>query len=244
MRSSCETATGTDAAKWFPEAVQSLAQVKAGPCVVDGEVCVLDELGRSDFDQLQERARRRRRRRYPRCRDVDYCVFDLLVNRGVDITQQPLLQRKAAMAAGSGGIARSRSSRHRSRATSSSSSGSTEATAAAAGAHRRDPEGGRQVFHGPIMAKTLYACTVPKCEDPTMPEPPIEDEIAEMARRAGELAAGEPLRQTLLVFADLVSGRCARIGDAYGDWDRNAGDHIRAVMHAIPGLLPKPRPDS
>jgi hypothetical protein len=81
-----------------------------------------------------------------------------------------------------------------------------------------------------------------------MPEPPIENEIAEMARRVGELAAGEPLRPTLLAFADLVSGRCAQIGaqigDLYGDWDCNAGDHIRAVMHGIPGLLPKPRDDA
>ncbi|MET3915170.1 hypothetical protein ABID97_001952 [Variovorax sp. OAS795] len=78
-----------------------------------------------------------------------------------------------------------------------------------------------------------------------MPEPPIEEEIAQMARRAGELADGEALRPTLLDFADLVSGRCARTGDLYGDWDRNAGDHIRAVMHGIPGLLPKaPKNDS
>ena len=74
-----------------------------------------------------------------------------------------------------------------------------------------------------------------------MPEPPIEEELAEMARRAGELAAGEPLRPTLLLFADMVSGRCALIGDQYGDWDRNAGDHIRAVMHGFPGLMPKPQ---
>lgn len=57
---------------------------------------MLDELGRSDFNQLQDRARRRRR--YPGCADVVYCVFDLLVHHGVDITQQPLLKRKAALA--------------------------------------------------------------------------------------------------------------------------------------------------
>ena len=90
------TRNGTDATKWFPEIAQSLAKVKAGQCVVDGEACVLDELGRSDFNQLQDRARRRRR--YPGCADVVYCVFDLLVHCGVDITQQPLLKRKAALA--------------------------------------------------------------------------------------------------------------------------------------------------
>jgi hypothetical protein len=66
----------------------------------------------------------------------------------------------------------------------------------------------------------------------------IEDELLEMARRAGEIGAGEPMRASLREFADHVAGRCARIGDLYGDWDRNAGDHIRAVIHEIPTLLP------
>jgi hypothetical protein len=69
-----------------------------------------------------------------------------------------------------------------------------------------------------------------------VPSADAEDEIAEMARQAGELASGEPLRPTLLAFAELVVARCARIGDHYGDWDRNAGDHIRAVMHVVPDL--------
>lgn len=66
----------------------------------------------------------------------------------------------------------------------------------------------------------------------------IEDELLEMARRVGELGPGEPMRPSLREFADCVAGRCARIGDLYGDWDRNAGDHIRAVMHEMPELLP------
>ena len=69
----------------------------------------------------------------------------------------------------------------------------------------------------------------------------IEVELVEMARRVGELGPDDPMRPTLRDFADEVAGRCARIGDLYGDWDRNAGDHIRAVMHELPGLLPKPR---
>ena len=67
----------------------------------------------------------------------------------------------------------------------------------------------------------------------------IEDELEAMARRAGELGADEPMRPTLRDFADQVAGRCARIGDLYGDWDGNAGDHIRAVMHEMPDLLPR-----
>jgi len=75
------------------------------------------------------------------------------------------------------------------------------------------------------------------------PEIPIEEELAQMARRTGELGQDEPMRPTLRDFADHVAGRCARIGDLYGDWDRNAGDHIRAVMHDVPALLPKPGTD-
>jgi hypothetical protein len=104
-----------------------------------------------------------------------------------------------------------------------------------------NPKGCGHVFHGPIVIQLLYICTVKRYYHPVKPEPPIEEELAEMARRAGELAEGVPLRPTLLLFADMVSGRCAQIGDQYGDWDRNAGDHIRAVMHGFPGLMPKPQ---
>lgn len=90
------TRNGADATKWFPEVVQSLAKLKGGRYVFDGEVCVLDEQGRSDFDRLQDRAKRRRD--YPGADQVVYCIFDLLANRGVDITGQPLIQRKAALA--------------------------------------------------------------------------------------------------------------------------------------------------
>ncbi|MDR6886172.1 MULTISPECIES: ATP-dependent DNA ligase [Variovorax] len=90
------TRNGADATKWFPEVAASLAKVQDGPYVIDGEVCVLDDRGRSDFNLLHERARRRRR--YAGGPDVVYCVFDLLMNRGVDVTQQPLVKRKAALA--------------------------------------------------------------------------------------------------------------------------------------------------
>jgi len=69
----------------------------------------------------------------------------------------------------------------------------------------------------------------------------IEVELVEMARKVGELGPHDPMRPTRRDFADEVAGRCARIGDLYGDWDRNAGDHIRAVMRELPGLLPKPQ---
>ncbi len=71
---------------------------------------------------------------------------------------------------------------------------------------------------------------------------PIEDELVLIARTTGELGPDEPMRPTLRDFADHVAGRCARIGDLYGDWDHNAGDHIRAVMHQVPDLAPNSAP--
>lgn len=69
--------------------------MRGGPHVVDGEVCVLDDLGRSDFNRLQDRARRRR---WVEGGDaVTYCVFDLLFENGKYIRMLLLLERKARL---------------------------------------------------------------------------------------------------------------------------------------------------
>ena len=47
-----KTRNGADASKWLPEVCQGLAEIPGGPYITDGEVCVLDEYGRSDFDAL------------------------------------------------------------------------------------------------------------------------------------------------------------------------------------------------
>jgi bifunctional non-homologous end joining protein LigD len=86
---------GTDATKWFPEICQALAQLPGGPHVLDGEACVLDDLGRSDFEAF--RARASRRRPLPGVR-VTYCAFDLLVHRGRNVMDLPLQERKALLA--------------------------------------------------------------------------------------------------------------------------------------------------
>jgi bifunctional non-homologous end joining protein LigD len=83
---------GADATRWFPELVAGLEEVSGGPYIVDGEVCVLDDLGRSDFNRLQARARRKRW--YEGADPVVYCVFDLLLDRFQDLTALPLLERK------------------------------------------------------------------------------------------------------------------------------------------------------
>ena len=90
-----QTRKGADATRWFPEVTESLAAIPGGPYITDGEVCVLDEYGRSDFDALQDRARRRRW--YAGARPVAYCIFDLLVDRDADITGRPLAKRQIAL---------------------------------------------------------------------------------------------------------------------------------------------------
>lgn len=52
------TKAGVDASAWFPEVVRGLATLPGGPHILDGEVCVLDELGRADYDRLKARAAR------------------------------------------------------------------------------------------------------------------------------------------------------------------------------------------
>lgn len=85
---------GANATSWYPE-LQSLGVLPGSP-ILDGEVCVLDSLGRSDFNRLHDRSRRRGR---PSGSDgVVFCAFDLLAWKGRDLRQQPLYKRKAALA--------------------------------------------------------------------------------------------------------------------------------------------------
>lgn len=97
-----KTRNGSDASSWFPEVTQSLAalgedrRAPEGRHIFDGEVCVLDELGRADFDRLQQRAKRRG---YKAGDDsVVYCVFDLMVHAGEDLRQFPLATRRSLLA--------------------------------------------------------------------------------------------------------------------------------------------------
>lgn len=96
----CELMTRNHAraTAWFPEITRPLSLMTnfaGGPYIVDGEVCVLDDMGRSDFDKLHARAKRRSW--YGGCDSVAYCVFDLLVDKGNDITQVPYRERKARL---------------------------------------------------------------------------------------------------------------------------------------------------
>lgn len=56
------------------------------------KVCVLDALGRADFERLHARARKKSR--YEGADSVVFCVFDLLYLRGRDIRALPIEARK------------------------------------------------------------------------------------------------------------------------------------------------------
>jgi bifunctional non-homologous end joining protein LigD len=62
---------------------------------LDGEVCVLDDIGRSDFDRLQVRARKKRW--YSGCDSVVFCAFDLLAQDGRSLISVPVEARKLAL---------------------------------------------------------------------------------------------------------------------------------------------------
>jgi bifunctional non-homologous end joining protein LigD len=89
------TKSGANCTKWFPEVANLLATLPGGPHIIDGEVCVLDDIGRSDFECLQQRARHRRW--YPGCNPVTMCSFDVLYTGGRWVMALPLIERKAML---------------------------------------------------------------------------------------------------------------------------------------------------
>jgi bifunctional non-homologous end joining protein LigD len=82
-----KTRNGTNATTWYPE-FQSLAALK-------GQPLVLDDIGRSDFNRLQDRSKRRGKP--AGSDDVVFCAFDLLMSAGKDIRALPLKKRKAKL---------------------------------------------------------------------------------------------------------------------------------------------------
>ena len=90
------TKSRAEATTWFPEIVQALSGLSGGPHILDGEIAVLDEFGRSDFWTLRERASRRRW--YPGAPHCTYLPFDILMFNGRDVRELPLVMRKELLA--------------------------------------------------------------------------------------------------------------------------------------------------
>lgn len=85
------TRYGNDWSERFAAIVAAAVTLPAREAVLDGEVVVLGEAGRTDFARLQNAMREHAH--------LDYYAFDLLRLDGEDLTAHPLLDRKARLAA-------------------------------------------------------------------------------------------------------------------------------------------------
>jgi bifunctional non-homologous end joining protein LigD len=86
------TRNGNDYTERFPEVASSLIDLAAGRAMVlDGEMTVTDDNGRTDFQALQNYMR------HPTGKNLTYIIFDLLALDGEDFRQHPLIERKKAL---------------------------------------------------------------------------------------------------------------------------------------------------
>ncbi len=81
-----------DWSRRFGQVTAALGDVRAEEAILDGEVCVLDERGRADFQALQALVEKGKPAR------LSFLVFDLLWLDGEDLRRRPLLERKAKLA--------------------------------------------------------------------------------------------------------------------------------------------------
>ena len=89
---------GLDLLARFPEFATLGSAFRSLPVVVDGEICALDEHGKSSFQALQERQESKARRsKAPPGYTIAYVAFDLLYADGRDLRALPLEERKAKL---------------------------------------------------------------------------------------------------------------------------------------------------
>jgi len=89
---SIHTRRGYNWTSAFASIAAALRELPVRDAILDGEVVVLDEQGRSDYHRLQEDLARRRTDR------LVFFAFDLLWLNGKDLRQSPLEQRKSRLA--------------------------------------------------------------------------------------------------------------------------------------------------
>ncbi|MFD0960024.1 DNA ligase D [Paenibacillus chungangensis] len=88
------TRNGNDYAKRFYDIASALVDLAAGRAMVlDGEVAITDESGKTDFQALQNYFKN------PKARNLTYIVFDLLALDGEDLRGKPLTDRKERLEA-------------------------------------------------------------------------------------------------------------------------------------------------
>ncbi|MFQ5694873.1 MAG: non-homologous end-joining DNA ligase, partial [Terriglobia bacterium] len=87
--------TGRDITEQYPELSALPVHLLAERAIVDGEIVVLNQDGRSDFERLQSRMHvRRPPARLQQQAPVTLYLFDLLYCDGYDLRQAPLAERK------------------------------------------------------------------------------------------------------------------------------------------------------
>ncbi len=82
---------GNDWTQKFSVAAKALEKLAAREAMLDGEVVVMDEKGRSSFQDLQNALAEGGTQR------LVYCVFDLLYLDGRDLREKPLIERKSEL---------------------------------------------------------------------------------------------------------------------------------------------------
>jgi bifunctional non-homologous end joining protein LigD len=93
---------GGEATRLFPEVARAVAALPVEGALLDGELVVLDEAGRPDFQALQARAQLGRPADVAAAsvrRPASLFAFDLLSVGGLDLRPLPLSERKAVLAA-------------------------------------------------------------------------------------------------------------------------------------------------
>ncbi len=86
------TRNGNDYSHRFKEVTNSLIHLAKGRAMVlDGEVAVTDATGKTDFQALQNYMKN------PNGQKLVYIVFDILSLDGVDLREQPLIERKSVL---------------------------------------------------------------------------------------------------------------------------------------------------
>lgn len=86
------TRNGNDYTKKFQEIAYSLSDWAAGrPMVLDGEMVITDEKGKSDFQALQSYIKN------PKGKNLTYIIFDLLALDGEDLRGHSLTERKEVL---------------------------------------------------------------------------------------------------------------------------------------------------
>ncbi|MEK7355935.1 MAG: DNA ligase D, partial [Bdellovibrionota bacterium] len=86
------TRSGLDWTEKYPTIEKACRALKAKRTLLDGEVCWLDEQGHSHFSGLQDALKHGKTDR------MVFFVFDLLIDRGVDLCDRPLVERKERLA--------------------------------------------------------------------------------------------------------------------------------------------------